>query len=213
MKQRPVIIIGAGGHAKVIYDILMLTGVEVLGFSDLDSARTGHNIHGRPIVGDDTAVLRNTPESVLLVNGIGSIGDLQGRIAVFDKYTRKGYGFMTVIHPSAVVSPGSTIGIGVQIMAGAVVQIDSRIANNCIVNTGAILEHDCRIDDHVHLAPGVTLSGDVIVGSGSHIGTGATVVQGIRIGSRCTVAAGAVVLSDVGDGKKVGGVPAKELSI
>ena len=210
MKKRPVIIIGAGGHAKVVFDILLLTETKVLGFSDLDPTRAGNSIHGCSILGDDETVLRNDPASVLLVNGVGSVGNMQARRAVFDKYSDKGYAFMTVIHPSAVVSPRSDIGIGVQIMAGAIIQIDSRISDNCIINTGAIVEHDCRIDAHVHLAPGVTLSGDVVVGTESHVGTGATIMQGVHLGRRCTVAAGAVVIADIGNDTWVAGVPARE---
>lgn len=211
MKKLPVIIIGAGGHAKVVLDILLLIGTEVLGFSDLDSAKAGQSVHGCPILGDDETVLRNDPVSVLLANGVGSVGDMRARKAVFDKYSSKGYGFMMVIHPTAIVSPRSDIGPGVQIMAGAIVQVDSVISDNCIVNTGAIVEHDCHIGAHVHLAPGVTLSGDVTVGAGSHVGTGATIMQGVRIGRRCTVAAGAVVISDIDDDTRVAGVPAMEL--
>lgn len=211
MTGRPVIIVGAGGHAKVLLEILQLRGSEILGFTDLDPKRAGQRIHGLTILGGDESVLGNDPGKVHLVNGIGSTGAMEARKEVFERFTSRGYDFASVVHPAAIISSNSALGTGVQIMAGAVIQIDVTISSNCIVNTGAIVEHDCRIDAHVHLAPGVTLSGGVVVGEQTHVGTGATIVQGVVVGRRCTVAAGAVVITHVKDGTRVAGIPAKEI--
>jgi sugar O-acyltransferase (sialic acid O-acetyltransferase NeuD family) len=211
MTERPVVIIGAGGHAKVLLEILRLRGSEILGFTDLDPRRAGQRIHGLTILGGDASVLCHDPRKVLLVNGVGSTGTMDARKEVFERFMNQGYDFASVIHPGAIISSTSELGTGVQVLAGAVIQVDARISFNCIVNTGAIVEHDCQIDAHVHLAPGVTLSGGVVVGEETHIGTGATIVQGVVVGRRCTVAAGAVVLANVNDGTKVAGIPAKEI--
>ncbi len=211
MKKRPVIIVGAGGHARVLFDILLQTDHEVLGFADIDLAGTEGGLHGKPILGGDEFILRNKPQHVLLANGVGSTGNIQRRKAVFEKFSIEGFEFVNVIHPTATISPRSEIGSCTQVMAGSIVQTGARISRNCIVNTGAIVEHDCQIESHVHLAPGVTLSGGVFVGQETHVGTGSTVVQGVRIGKGCMVAAGAVVISDVGDGMRVAGVPAREM--
>lgn len=211
MNTRPVILVGAGGHAKVLLDILIQTGIEVIGLTDLDALRIGQKVHGVTILGGDDAVRRHDADQILLVNGIGSIGAMTARKAVFDRFTIEGYDFVSVVHPAAVVSATAQIEAGVQIMAGCVVQVDARVGRNSIINTGAIVEHDCQIGAHVHLAPGVTLSGDVVIGEETHIGSGATIVQGVRVGRQCTVGAGSVVLEDVHDGLRVAGIPAKVL--
>lgn len=211
MTRRPVIIIGAGGHAKVLLEILQLTGSEIVGLTDLDPKKAGQCIYGSTILGADQSVLGRKPQEIILVNGVGSTETMDARKEVFERFTNQGYEFATVVHPSAIISSKSELGAGVQVMAGAVVQPDAGISANCIINTGAIVEHDCRIGAHVHIAPGATLSGGVVVGAQTHIGTGATIVQGVIVGEKCTVAAGAVVLGNVSDGAKVAGVPAKEI--
>ncbi len=205
---RPVIIIGAGGHAKVLLDCLRLQGIKVIGaldkFPNLNDERAE-----LPIIGDDSAIRAYSSDDVELVNGLGSVGDTHLRTNIFNKFKNLGYHFRQVIHPAATVAGDCVLGEGVQILAGAVVNTGTRIAADSIVNTGAIVDHECSIGGHVHIAPGVTLSGGVQVGDYCHIGTGATIIQGIVIGEKALVAAGAVVVRDVDAGKKVLGVPAK----
>ena len=211
MKTTPVIIVGAGGHGRVLLDALVQTGSEVIGLCDSDAGRHGGTIHGLPVLGGDEIVFQHDPAEVLLVNGVGSIRTLDARSSVYDKFASRGYRFLGVKHPYAMVSPRSTVDPTAQIMAGAIIQIDVKIRHDCIVNTGAVVDHDCLIEAHVHIAPGATLSGAVHVGAESHIGTGATVIQGIRIGKKCMIAAGAVVVDDIVDGGTVAGVPARKI--
>jgi UDP-perosamine 4-acetyltransferase len=206
----PVIIIGGGGHAKVLVEALRASGVTILGITDADPAKHGTSIHGVPVLGGDHVLERHAPGSVRLVNGLGSVRETRSRTALFNTFKTKGYAFATVVHPSAVVASDAILGEGAQVMAGAVLQPGCSLGEDVIINTRVSVDHDCSIGPHVHLAPGVTLSGDVHIGGGSHIGTGAAVVQGVRIGKDCLVAAGAVVVSNVADGATVRGVPAKE---
>ncbi len=208
MKEKPVILLGAGGHAKVLLDILLEQNIEILGIAEKDGADLPPDLCGVPVIGSDSDVQQYPPDKVELVNGIGSIGSTALRQKVYEKFKRQDYCFAQVIHPRAVVSRRALLGEGVQIMAGAVVNIGTRIKENSIINTNASVDHDCLIGAHVHIAPGVTLSGGVMVGDGSHIGTGTSVVQGLEIGTHVIVGAGAVVVNDVEVGRTVCGVPA-----
>lgn len=208
--DKPVIIIGAGGHAKVLYDSLRLMGVEMLGKLDKCPPPVDR-VGDLPIIGDDSAISAYSNDAVELVNGLGSVGDTALRASIYYKFKKLGYGFRQVIHPAAIIASDCILGEGVQVMAGAVVNTGTRIAEDSIINTGAVVDHDCSIGSHVHIAPGATLSGGVQVGDGSHIGTGATVIQGVSIGRNALVGAGAVVLRDVPPGAKVVGVPAKAM--
>lgn len=206
----PVLIVGGGGHAKVLIEALRLRSVPILGILDADSAKIGREIFGIRVLGNDDIVSGYAPEALELVNAIGSIHLPKGRKKVFETFKRKGFTFTTVVHPSAVLASDVVLGEGAQIMAGAVIQPCTRIGRNTIVNTRASVDHDCLIGDHVHISPGVTLSGDVRVEDCVHIGTGATVIQGVTIGKNSLVGAGAVVVRNIPEEAQVTGVPARE---
>lgn len=208
----PVLLLGAGGHAKVLVEALLKAGELIAGIVDPDPKLVGANIFGIPVLGGDSVVSEFPSSEILLVNGLGSVGLLSKRQQLFERFKAMGYNFAIVVHPSAVIASDVGLGEGSQIMAGAVIQPGSCIGMNSIINTRASVDHDCTIYDHVHIAPGVTLSGGVAVGACSHIGTGATVIQGISINNGCLVAAGAVVTKDISDGAKVRGVPAQEFA-
>jgi sugar O-acyltransferase (sialic acid O-acetyltransferase NeuD family) len=208
----PVIILGAGGHAKVLIDSLLASVGIIVGIVDPDPALVSAKILGIPVLGGDGVVNEYPPSEILLVNGLGSVGLPVKRLQLFERFKVMGYAFATVVHPFTVVASDVELGEGTQVMAGAVIQPGSSIGCNVIINTRASLDHDCIICNHVHIAPGVTLSGGVSVGECSHIGTGATLIQGISIGRDCIVAAGAVVTKNIADGTMVRGVPAREFA-
>src|SRR6266571_4080705 len=208
----PVIILGAGGHAKGLVDALLAASAVIAGIVDPDPALTGTKVLGVPVLGGDDIVNEYPPSEIQLVNGLGSVGLPVKRQQLFEKFKGMGYKFATVVHPSAVIASDVVLGEGVQVMAGVVIQPGCRIGINSIINTRASVDHDCAIGDHVHIAPGVTMSGGVTVGTCSHIGTGATVIQGISIGNGCLVAAGAVVTNNIIAGAMVRGVPAREFA-
>ncbi len=207
----PVLIIGGGGHAKVLINTLQLCSISILGIIDNDTNMIGDNLVGIPILGDDNVVFTHRPESILLVNAIGSIKILYKRRSIFSKFKEKGYIFCTVVHPSAIVASDTVLGEGTQIMAGAIIQPGSKLGMNTIVNTKTSIDHDCIIGNHVHLSPGVTLSGSVNIGDNTHLGTGTVVIQGLTIGANCLTGAGSVVIRHMPDDEKYLGVPTRKM--
>jgi sugar O-acyltransferase (sialic acid O-acetyltransferase NeuD family) len=205
--------IGAGGHAKVVIEILRLhETLEISGLLDIDPGLWGTKQLGIPVLGSDD-LLPSLFESGIrrAFIGVGSIGKNDIRKRLYERAHQLGFQITPCMHPSSVVSPSAVMGEGFIIMAGAIVNSAARIGANVIVNTGAIVEHDCILEDHCHIAPGAQLGSTVLVGEGAHIGIGASVRQGIRIGQNAIVGAGAVVVSDVPENTVVVGVPARLL--
>ena len=212
--KKKFIILGAGGHGRVVAEVLLLSDNELLGFVDNNKKLMHRAQDNLKILGTDDVIINNfDPSIVFLANGIGSIGNLTSRREIYERFSKHGYRFVSLRHPSAVLSPKAKKEIGVQIMAGAILQSEVYIGQNTIINTGAIIEHDCVIGRHCHIGPGAVLSGNVSVGDSTHIGTGACIIQGIKIGSSVLVGAGAVVTKDIPDGTRVVGVPARNLGI
>lgn len=209
-KNQSIVVIGGGGHAKVLISTLLLSSQKVIGFTEKKGNKVLH-LMGIPCLGNDEVVCQYHPKKILLVNGLGSVGDVDQRYRIYKKFKELGYFFNNVIHSSSILAPSVSMQEGVQIMAGAIIQVDSQIGVNTVINTRASVDHDCVIGNHVHIGPGVTLSGSVQVGHYTHIGTGATVIQGVKIGEKCVVGAGAVVIKDIPDGAKVVGIPARPL--
>ena len=207
------IVIGGGGHARVVIDLLRKASHQVIGFTRATGASDGPNppraILGAPSLGDDESISAHPPSTVVLANGVGSVGNMGPRRDVFERFSARGYQFPFLVHPSAIVADDVILEPGCQIMAGAVVQIGTFVGVNSIVNTRTSVDHDCRIGAHVHLAPGVTVSGGVVIGDGAHLGPGVTVIQGIHIARAARVAAGAVVVNNVAPDVLVLGVPAR----
>jgi len=207
----PFLIIGAGGHGRVVADLLVAAGHAVFGFLDNDKALLGKSVNSISVLGGDDHLSNVAPAAVWLANGVGAVASLDPRARIFARLTAAGYRFAPLAHPRAIVAASSTIADGAQVMAGAVVQAGARIGENVIVNTGAIVDHDCEIGRHAHIAPGAVLCGGVQVGEGCYVGAGSTIIPGLRIGAGAFIAAGAVVTADVPDVARVAGVPAKPM--
>lgn len=205
--------LGAGGHAKVIIEILRLTGsCDLVGLLDAKSEYWGTEVLGVPILGDDSLLSELYDRGVRYAFiGVGTVGDTQPRKRLYQKVCQLGFQIVPAIHPQAVISPSVEIGQGPTIMANATLNAAARLGDNVIVNTGAIIEHDCIVGNHVHIATGARLAGTVCVGEGTHIGLGASIRQGIYIGHNAIIGAGAVVVRDVPDNVVVVGVPARVL--
>ncbi len=206
--NKPIIMIGNGGHAAVLVETLIAQQRELKGYT---APQEENNIFSLSYLGTDDVISTYDPSEVELVLGLGTIDVSTLRKTMFEQFVAKGYTFADVIHPTAIVASSVKKGRGVQIMAGVIVQTHASIADNTIINTGAIIDHDGVIGSHVHLAPGVTLSGEVRIGDSCHIGTGTSIIQGIRIGDETLVGAGSVVVKNIGDKKTAYGVPAKEV--
>lgn len=206
--SKPLIIIGNGGHAGVLAEILLAQNQEIIGFTAPESER---NAFGLNYLGPDAIIEKYQPSEVLLVMGLGMLGPFSLREKIYEQFVSKGYNFASVIHPTAIISSSASLGKGVQIMAGAIIQTKAMIADNTIINTGVIVDHDGQIGTHVHIAPGSQISGGVRIDKSTHIGTGTTIIQGIHIGEGCLVGAGSVVVKHISNHSKAFGVPAKEV--
>jgi sugar O-acyltransferase (sialic acid O-acetyltransferase NeuD family) len=205
-----LVILGGGGHAKVVVELIAALGkFEIQGIIDpnIEAATKVLNV---PVLGSDDLLASILAGGTLkAVVAVGSTGDNRLRRILFEKLIQLGFSVPVLIHPHAHVSPSALFSPGVQVMAGAIVQAGTSVAHNTILNTGSITEHDCTIGRHVHLCPGAVLSGGCTVGDNAFIGAGATVIQQIRIGKGAVVGAGAVVIRDVAEASRVSGIPAR----
>jgi sugar O-acyltransferase (sialic acid O-acetyltransferase NeuD family) len=209
----PVVGIGAGGHAKVLIEILRAgTCYEVAGLLDPRPDSQGQTVLGVPMLGGDSELPRLIAAGIRhFFVGIGSVGDSSARKRLYEHGLALGMEAVSSIHPSAIISPSVRMGHGNMIMAGVVINACTILGNNIIVNTGAVVDHDCWLGDHVHVATGAKLSGTVRVGAGAHIGAGAVIRHNISIGEGTVVGAGAAVIKDVAVNEVVVGVPARPL--
>jgi UDP-perosamine 4-acetyltransferase len=203
-----VIIVGAGGHGRVVLDILRAAGEHaVVGFVDANQDLHGSEIAGVPVLGN----LNLRPK--LRAKGVGgvivAIGDNRVRQSYAEKLATAGLKLVNAVHPSAVISPTAALGVNVVVAAGAIVCTDARIGDSAIINTAAAIDHECEIGEAAHLAPGVRLAGRVWVGGGAFIGIGANVLPCLKIGEHAIVGGGALVRRDVPPGATVVGVPAR----
>jgi len=192
-----VIVLGAGGHAKVVISTLRAAGYHVTGLYDDDPAKWGTLLAGVEILGpiDQAAGL-----------AVIGIGHNATRKAIVDRAGRVAW--TTVVHPAACVDPTVRLGAGTVVFAGAVIQPDALLGDHCIVNTAATVDHDCVLGDFSHIAPGTHLAGNVTLGEGAFLGIGSAAIPGVRIGAWTTVGAGAVVIADLPDRVTAVGVPA-----
>jgi len=189
-------VLGAGGHAKVITEALILSGREIIGLVSPDH-EVGSCILGFSVLGDDTKIFEYPIDEVELVNGVGSLPYNTLRWNLSTDMRGRGYRFATIIHPSAIVSPDVKIDSGAQIMAGVVIQTGCMIGRDVIINTGALIDHDSVIEESCHLAPGTVCSGGVFIEKNTHIGTGSTIIQNVNIGQNSVVAAGSIVYKNL----------------
>ena len=198
MSDKPVIILGTGGHAKVIADALKLSGREMLGFVTPDS-KVESEFCGKKILGNDGIINQYSSDEIELVNGIGSLPKKNIRWKLAEKMREQGYKFAIVIHPSAVIAADVNFDEGVQVMAGVIIQSGTKIKQDSIINTGSLIDHDCMIGKSCHIAPSVVCSGGVVVGDNTHLGVGSIVTEYRSIGNNCTIAAGSVIYKDIVD--------------
>jgi sugar O-acyltransferase (sialic acid O-acetyltransferase NeuD family) len=196
-------IIGASGHAKVVCDAALSSGVEVVGFVDEHASSPG-TLVGRPVA---TGIEGLDGVDAYVI----AIGDNRTRKARFEHYAGLGMRAAAIVHPSAILADDVVVGAGTVVFAGAVINPSTTIGENVIVNTNASIDHDCDVAAHVHIAPGSSIAGDATVGEGALLGIGSSVVPGTRIGPWSICGAGAAVVRDVDAEATVVGVPARPL--
>lgn len=204
---RDVVMIGAGGHAKVCIELLRAMGENVaycVGASD-----SPDECLGVPVLRGDENIgyLRSDGYSRLFV-AIGS-NSLRYRLATVS--IEQGYQLVNAISPHSIISPSAKLGLGVAVMAGAVINADAEIGDLAIVNTGASIDHDCRIGQATHIAPQCALAGMVTVGVGGFMGIGSCAIPNVSVGMWSTIGAGAVVIKDIPDNVVAFGIPARQV--
>lgn len=201
-----LLIIGAGGHGKVVADAAQAAGFRIIGFVDdhvKEPPLTGTKLLGT--ISDIPALLDAFPGAKIFV----AIGDNAMRMRVSQSIETMGAVFATIVHPSAVVSRQASVSAGTVLMAGVVVNAGSLVGEHVILNTSSSVDHDCRIGAFAHLSPGVHLAGGVMIGEGAHLGVGASVIPGCRVGEWSLVGAGGVVVKDIPPRVVAYGVPAR----
>ncbi len=205
------IIVGCGGHGRVVLDILRAAEIhEVVGFLDSNADMSGRRIDGLEVLGDLSALGR-VRHDLEVEGAIIAIGDNGVRRHYADICERTGLKLVNAIHPSANVAANAIIGRNVVIAAGALVCAHCQIGDSVILNTGSIVDHETMIGTATHVCPGARLAGRVSVESGAFVGIGATVIQSVRIGCDAIIGAGAVVTDNVAPLTTMVGVPAREI--
>lgn len=204
--MRGLLVVGAGGHGRVVADAALESGGwPRVAFLDDRHPALSNTMLG-PVLGTTATMAdwrSHYPDLVV------AVGDASIRLGFLGLAEELGYRLPAVVHPRAWVSSHATLGPGSVVMAQAAVQSGAVLGRGCIVNTGAGVDHDCTLGDGVHVAPGAALGGDVVVGERTWVGIGAAVREGVTIGKGVLVAAGSVVVRDVANAARVMGVPAR----
>lgn len=202
MTEPPLVIIGAGGHGKVVADIFLARGERVTGFLD-DTKPSGAKVLGLPILGTLAWLDTNVARVAL------GVGDNATRARIADSCVAAGAELVAAVHPRAVVAPSARVEAGAVIMALAVANADAIIERGAIVNTGAIVEHDCVVGRFAHVSPGAVMGGGCRVGAFAHLGIGGAMLPGTSIGDSSIVGGGALVAKDIPTRIVATGVPAR----
>jgi sugar O-acyltransferase (sialic acid O-acetyltransferase NeuD family) len=206
-----IVIIGGGGHAKVVVSILRkLKDYEICGYTDLEDRGP---LLGAPYLGTDAKLpaLANEKKGLSAALAVGQIGLGAVRQAIHARLSELPLSYPSIVSPHAIVNEEVEIGEGCVVMDGAVVNSGARIGRGAILNSNCTVEHDTQIGDWVHVAPGVTISGGVTVGPLSMIGVGAVIIEGKRIANGCIIGAGAVVVHDLTEPGVYVGCPARRI--
>ena len=207
--NKNVVVIGAGGHGKVIADIIIKSQDNVYGFLD-DGVDIGTTI----VKEKNIKVIGKVEECIKISSGnpdfefVIAIGNNQIRKTISEKYNLKYY---KAIHPSAQIGLDVEIGEGTVVMADTAINPSTKIGKHCIINTGAIIEHDNIIEDYVHISPNATLCGTVKIGETTHVGAGAVIKNNTNICKNCIIGAGATIVKNIKEEGTYVGVPAKKV--
>lgn len=196
--NEPFVILGHGGHALVVLDLLRRLDREVLGVLTPDLS-AGIQWAGIPVLGNDDWLDSAQARDCAVAIGVGQLPPdrMALRPRLFQLARERKLPLPALVHPSAVLAGETTLGAGSQIMAGTVIQVGSAIGDNALVNTRASVDHHCRIGAHAHIGPGATVCGEVRIEEGAFVGAGAVILQGVHIGAGAQVAAGATVIRDI----------------
>ena len=203
-KDASLLILGAGGHGRVVADAAKETCLyKRIAF--LDDALPAGNSGGYKILGrfEDYPLFSGS-----FANAVVAIGNNKARLHLLRRLEEAGYILPVIVHPRAFVSVGASIGNGTVVLTGAVIVTGARLGAGCIINTLASVDHDCLLGDGVHICPGAHLAGTVRVGDLTTVFTSAGVANNICIGAQTVIASGAAVVCDIPSSVMAAGVPA-----
>jgi sugar O-acyltransferase (sialic acid O-acetyltransferase NeuD family) len=206
--MKEILVFGAGGHAKVIIDIIEKQNeYKLVGLIDPYKEKNEEHF-GYPILGN------NRDYSIInrVYGGIIAIGDnwVRYKTSLFIISKNNSFRFMCFIHPFSMIARGVKIGKGSIIMPGVIINSDTIIGNHCIINTNTSIDHDCNIGNYVSLAPKVTTGGHVNISDYSAIGLGTNIIQNINIGEHTIIGAGSTVVRHIGSNIVAFGTPCKK---
>ena len=192
-----VLLIGAGGHASVVLEMLMEQEINILGYVSPFPATNKKLFSDIHWFQNDDDILRFDKSTIKLANGIGSLPGDTRRADLYCQYKKLGYSFAILVSKESIISTHAYLDEGVQVMRGAIIQTGASVGYNSIVNTGSIIDHDCSIGSNNHIAPGATISGQVTSKENVHFGTGSSVIQSININKNVVVGAGVTITKDL----------------
>ncbi len=209
MENKKIVVLGAGGHAKVILDILTINNWNIVGIVDR-TVTSMLQFEGYPILGDDDALYDIFNSGIYnAAIGIGYIGNNNVRNNIYHRLKAIGYHLPNIVHPTAVIASNVSMGEGNAVFPGSVINSGAMLGNIGIINTNAIVEHEVLLGNNVHIAPGSVILGAVTIMDNSFIGANSTVIQGKRIGQNVIVGAGSTVIHDIEGSVTVAGSPAR----
>jgi UDP-perosamine 4-acetyltransferase len=208
--KKPVIVLGAGGHAKVLIDIIEAGNEYYVEAVIGREEEPVDAVLGYPVRKGDSCLPDYLKEGICsVVIGIGGYSDNKKRTETYLKCKEMGFEIVSLIHPTAVVSASAVLGGGVVLFAGVIINPEVRIGNNVIIATGSTIDHETVIEDNVLVSAGVTVGAGNTIKESALLALGAKIISRVTIGRNALVAAGAVVISDVPDNARVFGVPAR----
>ena len=196
MTKAPILLVGAGGHARACIDVIELEGrLTVAGLVGLPH-EVGTRMLGYPVLGTDADLPGLLGDCAHALVAVGQIKTPEPRMRLFDLLEQSGCALPVIVSPRAHVSKHAKVGAGTIVMHGAVVNAGAVVGRNCIINSQALVEHDAVIADHCHVATAAAINSGVHIGAGTFIGSNSSVRQCINIGERCLIGMGQRVLAD-----------------
>lgn len=209
--SKPVVLVGGGGHAKVVIDALRSSGRRVLGVLDRAAGASSLRVVGATLLGGDSWLDAKRPSALEIAVGVGANPAVGPRRRIHERLRARGFRVATVVASSASVSPSARLEEGVQILTAAIIHPDAVIGTGAVINTRAVVEHDAVVGAFAFVGPGAVLCGEVRLGAEAFVGAGAVVLPGVTIGAASVIGAGSVVLRDLPAGSRVAGNPARSI--
>jgi sugar O-acyltransferase (sialic acid O-acetyltransferase NeuD family) len=203
MKKASILLVGAGGHARVCIDVIEREGhFAIAGLVGL-AAEVGNRVLGYPVLGTDKNLTSLLTEHAHALVAVGQIKTPEPRMRIFELLERSSCASPPIISPQAYVSPHATLGAGTIVMPGAVINAGASVGRNCIINSQALVEHDAIVEDHCHIATAAVINGGTVIGTGTFIGSGSVVRESVQLRPRCVIGMGQRILKDCADGSRI----------